>query len=197
MIHICVANEIMRKIKLDKRLFILGNLAPDSYNPNNEEYLTSHFRIPEEIMKDECIYLDRFKEKYFLLKPDHFILGYYCHLVTDNEWLKGVYRKYGHLDYDELGKVVKMFYSDYSILNTCLPEVFNIEKIELNIPKTITVEEVNSDYLINIIDAVKNDFSTRVEDKSPKLLDLTEIIEFIQRTAEKCIKDIINYTQED
>jgi hypothetical protein len=117
-IHYCIGKEILKRVDLDEKYFLLGNLAPDAYNPNCGGSEISHFRIHQEIMKDECVDFDKFMHKYEFAFSNHFIIGYYCHLLTDNLWLKDAYRKYGHLTKEEREPIVQLIYRDYWTLNT-------------------------------------------------------------------------------
>ncbi|WP_143598500.1 hypothetical protein [Tissierella sp. P1] len=128
-IHYCVGNKILKRVKLDEHQFMLGNLAPDAYSPELGGYLVSHFRIPEEIMKFECVDLERFKSKYKHQITNDFVLGYYCHLITDNLWLKDAYKKYGHLGLDERNQAVKLVYKGYWVLNTKLMDKFSLNLV--------------------------------------------------------------------
>jgi hypothetical protein len=128
-IHYCVGNKILKRVKLDEHQFMLGNLAPDAYSPELGGYLVSHFRIPEEIMKFECVDLERFKSKYKHQITNDFVLGYYCHLITDNLWLKDAYKKYGHLGLDERNQAMKLVYKGYWVLNTKLMDKFSLNLV--------------------------------------------------------------------
>ena len=83
-IHAGVAKEINKILKLDDKLFILGNIAPDCWrnsknvcNRNLSHFLTS----PESG--------ENYKQFYYKYKnnlSDPFVLGYLIHLMTDSYW---------------------------------------------------------------------------------------------------------------
>ena len=132
------------KVNVDREQFILGNLAPDAYSLEHDGYLESHFRIPEEIMEYECVYLEKFKNKYKGQINNDFVLGYYCHLITDNLWLKAQYKKYGDFSLDERNEAVKIVYKDYEILNTMLINKYDLNLIDFQTIRHTFVEEINA-----------------------------------------------------
>ena len=99
MVHLRVADRFLDKLEnLDETAFVVGNIAPDSGVPNEDWSVytpskeVSHFkkRVDGKAFFD----IDEFCEKYFneeLIKTYDkttysFFLGYYVHLLTDNEW---------------------------------------------------------------------------------------------------------------
>lgn len=94
MIHYCIAIKILEMIKLDRNLFILGNLAPDAHTDSRRGRLKSHFQEKNTDLSN----ISKFKEKYMYGEYDDFVLGYYCHLISDTisytnfnfQYLKGV-----------------------------------------------------------------------------------------------------------
>lgn len=90
--HYIIANEVLKEITIDRNLFVLGNLASDAHDGTLRGNSCSHFR---KIIKGEYdlfpnIDLSRFKDKYMNNKPDAFVLGYYCHLISDDNWVKSI-----------------------------------------------------------------------------------------------------------
>jgi hypothetical protein len=160
-IHYCIGNEIVKRVKLDEHQFMLGNLAPDASSPELGGYLASHFRIPEEIMEYECVELERFKSKYKNYMSNDFVLGYYCHLITDNLWLKDAYKKYGHLGLNERNEAVKLVYKDYWILNTILADKFSLSLLNFETIGDIPIEEIDATFLNELVENLGNDFSKK------------------------------------
>lgn len=112
MTHFRIADKFIDIIgadRLDLPCFVFGNIAPDcgilnpdglTYNPDKD---TSHFGHT-----DNRNY-DGFITKYFSMKNDtesySFYLGYYLHLLTDEEWFCRIYRpKYEKFMADFLDK---------------------------------------------------------------------------------------------
>ncbi|MBO4678635.1 MAG: hypothetical protein J5626_03110 [Lachnospiraceae bacterium] len=99
MVHLRVADKLMDKLgDIDETAFVVGNIAPDSGVPNEDWSVytppkeVSHFK--KRINGSNTFDIDEFKERFFneeLIKnysrrEYSFFLGYYVHLLTDNEW---------------------------------------------------------------------------------------------------------------
>jgi hypothetical protein len=189
-IHYCVGNEILKRVRVDEYQFMLGNLAPDAYSPERGGSLVSHFRIPEEIMEYECVDLERFRSKYKHQIVKDFVLGYYCHLITDNLWLKDAYKKYGHLGHDERNEAVKLVYKDYWLLNTMLIDKFGLNLLDFQTTGHIPVDEIEVTFLNGLVENLGNDFSKKSDTRELKELNYDEILQFIDDAASKCIRGI-------
>ena len=189
-IHFCVAIEILKRVDLDENQFILGNLAPDAYNPNRGGSLLSHFRIPEELMEYECVDLEKFKGKYSSHMSDHFVLGYYCHLITDNLWLKDAFKKYGNLGPDERSAAVKLVYSDYLVLNTILIDRFKLVYRNFKPSVALHIDEIEYDFLNALVENLRSDFNRKAISTSLIELNLYEILDFIKAAANECVRNI-------
>lgn len=104
-VHLRVAEDTFSQISgLDEALFAIGNIAPDSGIPDEK---WEHFNPPPEVTHFSlgkgadyrCADLDFFR-KYLLplrgkaVDPARFsfILGYYFHLLTDNNWARRIGR---------------------------------------------------------------------------------------------------------
>lgn len=111
MVHLRIADELIPHLKcIDETTFIMGNIAPDSGEPNSD---WSEFHPPKSVThfykktdSGTFIDIDKFCNRYFNydvisgynLKEFSFFLGYYVHLLTDVEWTKTVFSslKYDH-----------------------------------------------------------------------------------------------------
>ena len=83
-IHICVANEINKVLRKDKKQILIGSIAPDLVKRLGMTKKESHFLDNG----DDLPNLNRFLLKYFNNFDDDFVLGYYIHLYTDYLWFK-------------------------------------------------------------------------------------------------------------
>lgn len=92
MVHLRVAQIVMDRLPIEnKKLFVIGNLAPDCGEPTGEGRYeppksVTHFKgidgngeVDAELFKRQ--YLDNAEPEKF-----DFYLGYYCHLLTDRLW---------------------------------------------------------------------------------------------------------------
>ncbi len=94
-IHLAIAKKVNSKLNLNKDLFYYGNLIPDvdenTLIGRDEAHYDNHNipfpNCPKEYMIDTNQFLKDYKEK--LSNP--LILGYYCHLLTDNFYNNEIY----------------------------------------------------------------------------------------------------------
>ena len=96
-IHLAIANKINQKLKLDNDLFYYGNLIPDvdknsKINRYNAHYYDNNLSFPN-CKKENMINISLFLNDYKKKIKNPLILGYYCHLLTDNYFNNEVYTK--------------------------------------------------------------------------------------------------------
>lgn len=93
--HLMIADGVLERIpNIDRRGFCVGNIAPDC-NVENEDWTAftpsrevTHWMQSERKIASDC---DSFCDEYILKRKDKiksaeeyaFLLGYYCHLITD------------------------------------------------------------------------------------------------------------------
>ena len=100
MAHLRVADKLLDDIgDLSQKHFIVGNIAPDSGEPVNDDWSVftpsvdiSHWKLDGVPRSGRA---GKFKEKY-LAEVSHtdataFYLGYYTHLLTDYIWSRDIY----------------------------------------------------------------------------------------------------------
>jgi hypothetical protein len=83
---------------LPRTHFIVGNIAPDSGEPNEDWSVftpstdISHWKLENVPLSERA---ERFREKYLVKPKDResaaFLLGYYAHLLTDYIWIREIY----------------------------------------------------------------------------------------------------------
>lgn len=87
-----------RGFALDRRMFLVGNIAPDSgvlnadktgYEPPSD---VSHWRGESPDIQPEQFYADHLADKTFSPDEYAFRLGYYCHLIADQLWAERIWR---------------------------------------------------------------------------------------------------------
>ena len=102
--HLRVAENLLREgLKVEKKAFVAGNIAPDSGVPKEDRSgfepsaVITHWKDESGKIKPENFY-DRYLHA---INPEEakdperysFLLGYYVHLLTDVEWSKVYQRK--------------------------------------------------------------------------------------------------------
>ena len=96
-IHLKVAKEVNKKLKVNKDLFYYGNLIPDvDKNTSINRYVAHYYNenlpyptCPKETMID----ISHFKKDYLSCINNPLIMGYYCHILTDLFYNNAVYSK--------------------------------------------------------------------------------------------------------
>lgn len=85
-IHLAVAKEINKTLKLDKDLFYFGNLIADIDYDNKLTRRDTHYdknnkckKCISETLPDIKLFLEDYKDKLY----NTLIMGYFCHILTD------------------------------------------------------------------------------------------------------------------
>ncbi len=201
-IHICVAKELNKKLKLDEYEMYLGTIAPDMSKQVGQTKNKSHFIINE---KNSVPNIKLFLEKYKNDLNNPFNLGYFIHLYTDKLWFDEFIET---LKYNESIKLLdgtiyktsneriqEMIYEDYTNLNVRLIDHYNLDlKLfyeDFRIPNT-NIDEIDKTKLNILIDKmgiiIKNSNSLK-----SYIFDINIIIAFIQNT----VNEIENYIKEN
>lgn len=101
-IHLAIAKEVNKKLKLDKNSFYFGNTVPDvDYNMSLTRHDTHYFNVPctkcpKELLPDIDLFLKEYNDK--LTNP--VIMGTYIHLLTDYYFNSKIYSKHWIQDKD-------------------------------------------------------------------------------------------------
>lgn len=169
-IHLCIAKKLLRE-NLDKELFYVGNIAPDSWRNSNSNKHDSHFEIDGKI--DYMLFYNKYKDR--LDSP--YVLGYFIHLITDKYWYKNelstVYYKHNKIDIynKEISKLVCNITKYY--------DIEKLNKISNNFDNPI--EELETKGINDTIDFI-NKYSFRDKEES-KILKLEDTIKDIDNTC--------------
>lgn len=133
LIHICVANEINKKIKKDKSKLLIGSIAPDISKQINESKKYSHFLTEQNDIPNLKLFIERYKNKL----NDDFVLGYYIHLCTDYLWYKyympeifskNIIKKLDGKEVQCKGNMASRYiYNDYTTLNKDLIDYYDLD----------------------------------------------------------------------
>jgi hypothetical protein len=198
--HYCISQMVVKHFDLDRNSFILGNLAPDAHDGTITGKISSHFQIPEDSQDPNFFDVDVFIEKYIGNSdvPDDFLVGYGCHLLSDNEWFKIIWTKYLRCDFrfiyshyvqcndEEAERRLALCYEDYFKLNSLLIEHFRLVPEPITIPKIMPVEEIHDERLQKLIDDLYND-DFHAAGGILSLFDNDEVIDYINETSRKCV----------
>lgn len=162
-IHIAVAKEINKDLKMNEKELFLGTIAPDISKQLGESKVKSHFLSDDQ---STLPILDKFLDKYKNNLNNHFIMGYYIHLFTDYLWFKYFIPEITNSnDYIKVlsgnkikctkEEIEKLIYNDYTNLNISLIEEYDLDLSlfyeDIEIPN-IKFDEIPLDKLQVIVD---------------------------------------------
>lgn len=198
-IHICIANEINKKLKRDDRLLLIGTIAPDISKLVGDPKAQSHFlgnkgyNVPN---------LDAFLDKYKNNLEDDFVLGYYIHLYVDYLWFKYFIPKvlYGNYIRELDGTLVKytedtftnFVYNDYTNMNIQLINKYNFP-MKIFYEKLPKINNIIKEIPMDKLELIVNKTGVLVENskKGTKyLFKIDDIITFIETSTEIILKEI-------
>lgn len=134
-IHIAVAKEINKDLKMNEKELFLGTIAPDISKQLGESKVKSHFLLND---KTDLPIFDKFLDKYKNNLNNPFIMGYYIHLFTDYLWFKYFIPEITNSsDYINVlsgnkikctkEEIEKLIYNDYTNLNISLIEEYDLD----------------------------------------------------------------------
>lgn len=195
LMHYIIANEIIKDKALNKNLFILGNLAPDAHDGTLRGNSCAHFRriVGSDYDKFPNIDISRFKEKYLQNKTDEFTLGYLCHLISDDTWVKLIYPDYLQFTTDaEKGKIQRQeLFNDFEILNIVLRKHYNLQfKNDLVVPKQLRITEFSYEKIDQLLNNLFEDFNKNNSDTGYKIFNTDFILQFMNLCIERCSEEL-------
>ena len=148
-IHLCVAKEVNKYLKMDENMLLLGSIAPDLAKQINQTKEISHFL--DHTNEDDIPNIDLFLAKYKAELTNPFEMGYFIHLLTDKYWFRDYV--YMYLDRFSKSKTKKgitytalrdLIYNDYTNLNIDLIDKYNLSldlfANEIELPKSKITE---------------------------------------------------------
>ncbi len=196
-IHLCVAKEINKYLKMDENYLLLGSIAPDISKQIGETKEISHFL--DHSNEDDIPNIDRFLLKYRSELNNPFEMGYFIHLLTDKYWFRDyVYKFIDRYTQDKIKKNVTytalkdLIYNDYTNLNITLIDNHNLNldlfynEIELPKSKIIEIPVDKLDILIEKMGLIIEDS----KEEKTFVFDSKDIEEFIANTVKYIIRDI-------
>ena len=162
-IHLAIAKEANKKLKLNKDLFYYGNLIPDVDKGTSISRYDAHFydNIPfPKCPKENMINIDKFLSTYKDNLDNSLILGYYSHILIDNFfnnivysncWIQnsnndiiGIKLKNGkikHIDINDTKKIRRKYkHKDFELYGKYL---YQDNKVELPTNKNIILSNIS------------------------------------------------------
>ena len=196
-IHLCIAKEVNKYLKMNEYDLLLGSIAPDISKQVGETKEISHFL--DHTNEDDLPNINRFLEKYRKDLHNPFTMGYFIHLLTDKYWFRDyIYQYIERYTRENVKKKVTytairdFIYNDYTNLNTDLIDKYmlplDIFYEEFREPQTL-IREIPVDKLDILIDKMGLIIEESKKEKN-FVFDMTDIEIFITNSVKYIIKDI-------
>ncbi len=196
-IHLCVAKEVNKYLKMDENTLLLGSIAPDIAKQIGQTKEISHFL--DYTNEDDVPNIDRFLKKYRNSLDNPFNMGYFIHLLTDKYWFRDyVYQYIERYTKNKTKKKITytairdVIYNDYTNINIDLIDKYtlplDIFYNDFTIPST-DINEIPVDKLDILIEKMGLIITESKEDKT-FLFDTTDIEVFITNSVKYIIKDL-------
>ncbi len=196
-IHLCIAKEINKYLKMNEKELLLGAIAPDISKEIGQTKEISHFL--DHSNEDDIPNIERFLIKYKEKLNEPFTLGYFIHLLTDKYWFRDyIYQYIERYTKDKNKKKITytalrdVIYNDYTNINISLIDKYNLS---LNIfyeeftkPKT-SISEIPIDKLPLLIEKMGIIIENSQEEKT-FVFDTKDIEIFIENSVKYILKDL-------
>lgn len=167
-IHLCIAKEVLKHIKLNEKEFLYGNILPDFMKVKNyklKDKLHFYEKVTIGNVTKEIVNLEKFLEKHKQHLNDSVSLGVYSHFITDYLWIKNfiiyhlisidgkpyIKTKRGNIRnnrrtvYKDYNKIVKWLHEEYNVSLDFIKDIEykGIFKEIYNAPKEQIYEKMN------------------------------------------------------
>lgn len=196
-IHLCIAKEVNKYLKMDEKMLLLGSIAPDLAKQIHQTKEISHFL--DHSNEDSMPNIDRFLTKYKeeLIHP--FEMGYFIHLLSDKYWFRDYVYHYIERYTNKESKrgitytaLKDLIYNDYTNININLIDSYELSLDlffnEMEIPSS-KIKEIPVDKLPILIEKMGLIIQESKQEKT-FIFDTSEIKEYINNTVKYIIKDI-------
>lgn len=197
-IHMAVANEINKKLKLDNRSMLIGSIAPDIAKHLGESKNKSHFIKDEE----DIPVMEDFVSKYYYYLNNPFVLGYYIHLYTDYLWFKYFMTEinFGSFFKNTKGENIpcnkdsfkRLLYDDYTNVNIYIIDKYNLD-LSIFYGEVPILENIIKEIPMNNINLIINKTSyiiMRSKTMKTVVFNNSEIDRFIKTSADIILSEI-------
>jgi len=196
-IHLCIAREVNKYLKMNEYDLLLGAIAPDISKQIGETKEISHFL--DHSNEDDIPNIDRFLQKYRNDLHNPFTMGYFIHLLSDKYWFRDyVYQFIERYTRENVKQKITytalrdLIYNDYTNINGDL-----IDRYELPLEifyeefrePTTAIREIPVDKLDILIDKMGIIIEEAKKEKN-FLFDMSDIEVYIANSVKYIIKDI-------
>ena len=196
-IHLCIAKEVNKYLKMNEYDLLLGSIAPDISKQIGETKEISHFL--DHSNEDDIPNIDRFLAKYRNDLHNPFTMGYFIHLLTDKYWFRDyIYQYIERFTRENVKKKITytairdLIYNDYTNINTDLIDKYmlplDIFYEEFREPTT-AIREIPIDKLDILIEKMGLIIEEAKKDKN-FVFDMNDVETFINNSVKYIIKDL-------
>jgi len=190
--HLIIGYKIAESLNIeDKASFLLGSVAADAVF-SLEEKNVSHFFVGDVKDYSRSVDYEGFLHKYSLQVGDknHYVLGYFSHLIADDIWLRGFNLSWlkNRMDADE--GLYTLYHNDFRLLNGKLLEYYGftneLRKVLSSFPTIIDLEEVKIEDVEKFVPYVLGDleFDKEVINKNLDVFTFNQIVGYIETSVE-------------
>lgn len=161
--HLEIAKKVNLKLNYsgrDLELFMIGNILPDINNGHIVRDISVIYRHGYTHYKDDGFYTYRNFEKYYDVKSNPLLYGYFIHLYSDfkfnNDFYTNLSADISDLSLDEL-RILKQ--SDFKVYNNkYINNKLTVTDFDyiVNISKMVDHVSINRDDLIKVVNFVNN-----------------------------------------
>ncbi|RKN84092.1 zinc dependent phospholipase C family protein [Paenibacillus ginsengarvi] len=189
--HFIIAEQTARKLSGGSSPeFLLGGIAPDARQPKD----ITHFYLKDEQQITRHIGYMPFMQKYssFIEAKDEYILGYLCHLIADDIWLRAFYLPWLRKLIEENPGQYEKYHRDFRNLNGKLLQWSQIgdhkQKLEGPVRGT-DIEELPFDEVLRFIPAFLEDFEYTNDaiDCELQVFTMEQITEYIETSVQMSV----------
>lgn len=128
--HIRIAENLLNLgLNLDEEAFLVGNLAPDCNQPNEDwtEFEppknVTHWYNENDRIDSEKFYNSYLKKDYRNKEEESFLIGYYAHLISDIEWSKMMKNQKKNKD------IYEKFETDKSLISKVKEDWYDLDHL--------------------------------------------------------------------
>lgn len=190
--HLIIADQVSKRVPIEnKRIFLLGGIAPDAAF-TRERKTESHFYEGSLENGTRFVNYKRFVERYPSEIQSEYALGYLTQLVSDDVWMRQIYFKNdfkNRIDADP--GLLDRWHNDFRKLNGKLIGWFSCrdlknELIEINPPKN-NISEIEPGDLQRFKEEAIGDFIYTEEDleKALEAYSLQQILDYIELSTKE------------
>ncbi|MEJ8303119.1 zinc dependent phospholipase C family protein [Saccharibacillus sacchari] len=176
--HLLIGHKIAERLNIEDRTsFLLGSVAPDAVATKDE----SHFYRGEHQNFTRHIDYQEFLDKYDSYSNNKYVLGYFAHLIADEQWMKGFYMPWLRNRMEEDPGVYPLYHNDFKLLNGKLLEHYGCTDEMRNAilnkaSEVMDLDEVKSRDALEFVPHVLGDMEYKEQDANGAL----NVFSFIQ-----------------